>query len=207
MSHFLTYVFTIPNGANIEELLAKYDENLEYPKYLSKTKAQVIEESKKSLNQWLESKYYKDFIENPQKLKTESPSQAEFLESIPNILESNEKIYKFGIEDIPEDCIDSQGNVYSTYNPYSKWDWYKQGGRWRDNPYEGKTVKELLKEKEIITPFAFVTPSGEWHEKGEMGFWACVTNPKKPQDWENEFLETLKKLDGTTICNVVDCHI
>ena len=25
---------------------------------------------------------------------------------------------------------DEQGNIYSTYNPKSKWDWYEVGGRW-----------------------------------------------------------------------------
>ena len=60
--------------------------------------------------------------------------------------------------------------------------------------------------KDII-PFAFVTPIGKWHERGKMGWWACVSNEKATDNWKSEFKEFLDNLDEDTIVTVVDCHI
>lgn len=57
------------------------------------------------------------------------------------------------------------------------------------------------------TPFAFIAPNGEWHEKGEMGWWAIITNEKGEKDWETEFKEFIDSLDEDTVVTVVDCHI
>lgn len=44
---------------------------------------------------------------------------------------TDEELYQKAIEGI-EDRLDENGNLLSTYNPDSKWDWYKTGGRWKD---------------------------------------------------------------------------
>lgn len=38
MSHFITLVFTKENGKSVEELLAPFDENIEYAPYVKYTR-------------------------------------------------------------------------------------------------------------------------------------------------------------------------
>ena len=102
--------------------------------------------------------------------------------------------------------------VISIYNPNSKWNWYTIGGRFNNylKTLSGKTTNEDYVSKidwEDILPFAFVTPIGEWHERGKMGWWACVFNEKPTDNWKSEFKEFLDSLDEDTIVTVVDCHI
>lgn len=56
------------------------------------------------------------------------------------------------------------------------------------------------------TPFAIVTPDGVWHEKGNMGWWACVSDEKAAEDWKEE-VTSLFAQHQDTICVAVDCHI
>lgn len=53
-------------------------------------------------------------------------------------------------------------------------------------------------------PFAIVTPDGEWHEKGKMGWWAVVTD--KNDNWEDVALELLKQHSDGLMFGI-DCHI
>lgn len=111
-----------------------------------------------------------------------------------------------------EDMVKSNGDLLSIYNPNSKWNWYTIGGRFNNylKTLSGKTTNEDYVSKidwEDILPFAFVTPIGEWHERGKMGWWACVFNEKATDNWESEFKEFLGSLDEDTIVTVVDCHI
>lgn len=43
---------------------------------------------------------------------------------------SDEELYQEAIEGYEEDDLDEDGNLLSTCNPNSKWDWYEVGGRW-----------------------------------------------------------------------------
>ena len=100
------------------------------------------------------------------------------------------------------------GKYKSTYNPKSQWDWYQVGGRW-DGAIKGnsKPVKALLAGKDRgFIPFAIVTPDGEWHEKGEMGWWGLVSNEKNSSKWDKEAIAILGK-NKTCVAVGVDCHI
>ena len=55
-----------------------------------------------------------------------------------------------------------------------------------------------------ISTFA-VLMDGKWYEKGEMGWWACVSNEKA--DWSEEFGKLLDGISDETLLTVVDCHI
>lgn len=86
----------------------------------------------------------------------------------------------------------------------AKWDWYEIGGRW-DGEIKNNVcpISELPKD---FTCFAIVTPDGEWHENGKMGWWAIVINPKDEIGWELEqaaLFETYKDY----IAVACDLHI
>lgn len=59
---------------------------------------------------------------------------------------------------------------------------------------------------EEVVPFAIVKDY-EWYERGEMGWWAIVSNEKPEDVWEREVKALLKDLPPETMLTVVDCHI
>jgi len=102
-----------------------------------------------------------------------------------------------------EECKGT-GEYESTYNPKSKWDWWVVGGRWdgsiqgdqrssengfnfgeQHHQYQNNIcTTESLVEK-LYVPFAIITPDGEWHERGEMCWFAVVANEKDGVCWED----------------------
>ncbi|MCR5658944.1 MAG: hypothetical protein K6G25_06420 [Bacteroidales bacterium] len=66
-------------------------------------------------------------------------------------------------------------------------------------------VGEISNLDELLT-FA-VVKNGEWFERGEMGWWAAVSNEKDKDVWESEVRELLKDLSDDTLLTVMDCHI
>lgn len=55
-----------------------------------------------------------------------------------------------------------------------------------------------------ITPFAFLR-DGKWAQKGEMGWWACVSNEK--ENWNAQFADLLGAVPDEHFLTIVDCHI
>ena len=55
-------------------------------------------------------------------------------------------------------------------------------------------------------PFAIVDPKGQWHEKGEMGWWAMVSNEKDEKAWEKEAKDLLSRYD-LSLAVLCDLHI
>lgn len=55
------------------------------------------------------------------------------------------------------------------------------------------------------TPHAFIDRSGRWHERGRMGWWACVSNEKR--DWPADYERELARVDDSDWLVAVDCHI
>lgn len=207
-------------GDNVEELLAPYNENIEVAPYVDKT----FEECRETL----------------EKMERRTISDKEVL-------------------DYYDDELDEDGNLISTYNPKSKWDWYIIGGRWSDEETEyGETVgttewkypKEHLekaekfwidwvegknrekygndcfmyrpeyyiekyknldnyiKAKTYKVGYAIVTPDGEWHEPGQMGWFSSLGDMEDELDFEiNAYDKYIKNLPADTPVYVVDCHI
>ena len=97
-------------------------------------------------------------------------------------------------------------------NPNAKWDWYSEGGRWEGyltNKEGNKTNVDLLTEVDwdkTDIPFCFVSAEGEWIERGEMGWWAMVSNEKKGEDWEAEFKDYVKSLLAEPDANEIEVY-
>lgn len=62
------------------------------------------------------------------------------------------------------------------------------------------------KRNQAVPTFA-VLMNGNWYERGEMGWWGCVSDEKDQGDWNEEFNKLLKTVPGDTLLTLVDCHI
>ena len=127
MSHFTVCVI----GENPEDQLAPYDENVEVPRYVKYTKQELIEKGKKDIEDY-KNGLYAEYLADPAKyeLGCTNTTHLEFIKNeFPLRLNwTDEEVYNYEIQ--YEDDMDEDGNVYSEYNPKSKWDWYSLGGRW-----------------------------------------------------------------------------
>lgn len=292
MSHYTVCVI----GEDVDGQLEPFNENTRVPAYVSKTKKQLIEEKREDYKRSFED--YKEWEKDPEKYEKgcANPNHIEYIKSIPKKLKmTDEQLYKEAIKYYEKEDIGENGEVYSTYNPNSKWDWYQVGGRWagyfklkkgasgkigqkswcnekdeiasdradqarkcdidfegmkleaferasktydefealwKSNPEKAKNeayftygvhnVSEKKPDEEFVlvpetreqyltrcgapTTFA-VLKNGRWYERGEMGWWACVSNEKDPEKWDKEFWKLLESVDDDTLITVVDCHI
>jgi hypothetical protein len=57
-----------------------------------------------------------------------------------------------------------------------------------------------------VSTFA-ILKDGEWYERGEMGWWACVSNEKAEEEWNAEFAKLLDEVPDDTLISLYDCHI
>lgn len=106
MSHYTVAVFHRPDQ-DVDNLLAPFDENLEVDPYLSYTKQEAIDHVRQ---------HWSFVMDGPKKIPVADATDAQ--------------CYAYIASDYASDMKDDDGNLYSTYNPNSKWDWYQEGGRW-----------------------------------------------------------------------------
>lgn len=226
MSHFTVMVI----GAEPEEQLAPFYENLETPRYVKYTKEQLIEKAKKDTENYKNGTYAR-FLADTEKYKSDCKNQAhiDYLENeFPKKLNRiDEEIYQEEISGYEPEEIGSNGEVYSNYNPKSKWDWYVLGGRWsgliklKENANGNTGRGSLVMQNEAgidqaekgdianfdeLTTFA-VLKDGEWYEKGKMGWWGAVHDEKDEELWENELKKLVQGLPDDTLISIFDCHI
>lgn len=57
-----------------------------------------------------------------------------------------------------------------------------------------------------LSTFALVK-DGEWYEKGEMGWFAMVSNEMDENEWNKKVNELLDTLEDDTLISIYDCHI
>lgn len=60
--------------------------------------------------------------------------------------------------------------------------------------------------KGSFLPFA-VVKNGEWYERGEMGWWAMVSNEKSEEEWYETVQRLLDETDDDDLITIMDCHI
>lgn len=148
--------------------------------------------------------------------------------------EPRQKFYKSVFDASPKkdspdaDCTDCSGTGkhVSTSNEKAKWDWWRIGGRWdgfmlalpgiddgKGGFNFGDEFESLKRNscpvpeiKMKTTPFAVLTPDGEWHERGDMGWWGNVSDEKDKDVWWREYRELLATWKECTAVSV-DVHI
>ena len=213
MSHFVGLCF----GSYWDHDLEQYAEDLEVEAYVEQTKEEAIAEVQRN-----QRKRYLDAVKALQIDNLNSQSM-EFYQKIvdqgPSISkeEAWKEVLSWGNE------LDSDENLLSTYNPNSKWDWYCVGGRWngflvlKERKEDGSIIEvneayfneidwDYMKEWNRI-PFCFVDEDGEWYEKGEMGWFAMVTNEMEKDTWQATFEEYINTVEDDCLVTVVDFHI
>lgn len=209
MSHFTVLVV----GVYPEEQLARYDEQIEVERYSTGV---VNEENKQRfINYYTKKDAYSKISEH---LTFENA-----------VLSFDELYEKYG-DDWNNNSWEKNENgeweEYSTYNPDSKWDWYSLGGRWSGliqlkegaageigNPgaFNNEVGIDQARKGDIanfdeLKTFALVK-DGVWYERGQMGWWACVSNEKADEEWDEEYRKLLEGLPDDTLISVFDCHI
>ena len=119
--------------------------------------------------------------------------------------------------------FNAQGEPLSTSNPNSKWDWYVIGGRWDGwvtgneqssnhgynfGPQHQTLANNMATTEDALArdviPHAIITPDGEWHERGQMGWFATLITEN--EDWDAQAREILARYPGDHLV-IVDAHI
>ena len=135
MSHFCVYVFTKEDGMDIEEIMAPYSEGLPCAPHVEYTKEQAVAQIREEIKQY-ENTVYARYLADPEGYAEESQNEAHVNyvknEFPKKLAYTDEECYEEMKERFDEDMIDEEGNLYTSYNPYSKWDWYTEGGRWKN---------------------------------------------------------------------------
>lgn len=167
MSHYIVAVFTEPDGASVDELLAPFDENISVEPYIRRTKQQIIDEARETKERVL-----KRLAEHPEEIRDYDKP---YLEA-----ETDEELYQAGCWS--DSDYDEDGNELTTYNPDSKWDWYVVGGRW-DGTLKTKdgsrTNSALVSELDL-------TPDKEAY-KDALRFWEVAVEGDKQKEDEHYF--------------------
>jgi hypothetical protein len=114
MSHFSCGVIS-NDGQTVEELLSPYSESLNVAPYISTAKKELEEEHQKMIKE----------AEEPGSWANKNEKERHFSYSKMTLMEFTKNHYG------DDALIDLEGNLLTTYNPASKWDWYEIGGRWK----------------------------------------------------------------------------
>lgn len=75
-------------------------------------------------------------------------------------------------------------------------------GQWRV-----ETRDEHFARAGYFTTFAVLSSDGQWHERGEMGWFGCVSDEKDRKSWGEEWRDLVSSEDPSSTCWIVDCHI
>ena len=210
MSHFIGLVFVDTETNNIDDILAPFNE---------------------------QDDNYCEFVDCTEEVREKFASLPEVDERLD--IDGNPYPYPCDLAHYP--TIDALADDWFGYNkegdeygylsnPNAKWDWWAEGNRWdgyifgkdggQHNCLEFDEVdwsKMFTKDNESgynHVPFCYVDMDGHWAEKGEMGWWAIVSNEKEPETWEEEvkgFVKHVQEMPEYVRKNIlvyaIDFHI
>ena len=252
MSHFAVAVFTKPNGATVEELLAPYDENMETELYVDRTKEEVLEEIAEYEDEYPEYKTmtdeekikdffgYRHFDEEGNPMTSYNPNSKWDWYVVggrfAGLLKAKEGNHGDGsvfnpnpkkkgeydsarISDIDFSMdIDEYNKAIRYWEVVVEKQPLKENENEKDffNWYRDGYYEEYYKDKETyakihasLCTYAVITPDGEWHQKGEMGWWGTSSETANESlDWDLHYKERfIDVADPDWTLTIVDCHI
>ncbi len=186
----------------IEGQMAPYDENMEVEPYVSYSLQQAQADLTRDIAR------FERIIER-QAANYNLETCQELLEKL-RVTTPEEK-YREYVE--YHRTFDEDGDPTSTYNPDSKWDWFVIGGRWDGWVNDRDTSKEAVSDNIATTeavlernriPHAIITPDGQWHEHGQMGWWGIMVTEN--DNYQSEARLLLGQFLGHHIV-ILDAHI
>ncbi len=196
----------------VEAQMAPYDENISVAPYVSYSLAQARADLERDIRR----------LERIIERKDPRYDLAKCLATVDELRRATpEEKYRAYVRF--HETFNAQGEPISTYNPASKWDWYRIGGRWdgwatgNEKPShrgynfgpEHESVANNLAATEQalqrgIIPHAIVTPDGQWHERGKMGWFAVLITEN--DDWDAQAKDILACHPGQHLL-ILDAHI
>lgn len=238
MSHFVVAVFTSKNQW-YEDLLEPYYEGLEVEPYVRRTKQEVLSEIEKycQKDDELKSKYenlsdsekmkdwegYEMFDVNGNPLTTYNPNSKWDWCEVGGRWDS---MLKTKNGQLVNQCLVSELDLTPNQKHYDNairfWEIIveeqslKEGEEKPFSFYSKEYYLDRYKNKETyanvcssLGTFAVITPDGEWHEKGQMGWFGCSSETNDESlDWDLHYQERfIDNAESDWTITIVDCHI
>lgn len=224
MSHFTVGVLVNKNGKKLEQLLAPYQENnmgdcpIEYLKFneCSDSELQEYEDYKEdyeTLDDFMKEYYgYRKDEKTGKYGCWENPNAKWDWYEIGGrwsnmILRKNGRKSNYArLKDIDWDEMANR----SRKKAEEIWDSNPQGiERYFSGIKKDDTKETYIKRETEFQTYAVITPDGEWHAKGEMGWFGCSSESNEEStQWNLGFYDMfIKDSDQELILVIVDCHI
>lgn len=218
MTHFSVTVIYNPRTQNLDDILERYDENKEVEPYRKYTRDEAINRFNETIAERIRSATIQRYLSNPDHSDF-TERELEYCKFWIDALSWDNDAKYFQIADsFDPELREENGDLMSTYNPDSKWDWWTNDYG-RDIIFSSR-FSEFVQSEEISkisveeseTPIAFIDDKGEWHERGEVGWFGTIYDEKPYDEWETEYKSYLKELQSREdakdyiIC-AIDCHI
>jgi hypothetical protein len=235
MTHYSVLVIGPETQVELDAALAPFDETIEVDPYIRSTKADQIKTLREDIVRGVKSKVLYDNKLGPYDRPITTLAHIKWItQTVPMLATaSDDELWEYILKEYPGEDRDEHGNVWSTYNPKSQWDWYKVGGRWfnmlkikanveptyagspawglssEDIDPKGVNIVKKLADLDLeATPktYALLLPNGEWHERGKVG-WFKMGSDVTEQDGWGQFWETMVDTYSEHPAWLVDCHI
>lgn len=205
----------------LDSIMEDYNEELEVESYIYLTKAQLIEQERKSLEHILNTSY-KDFQENEEEFQKNVPeTHYEFIiNDFMKLYKANdEELFKYIKSWYDEGSFDKDENLIRNSNPRGKWDWWVLGGRWSGmlitkNGYYSDAVKikdisfELMR-AESNQPFKtnnIIPFEEEWREIGDIWNLEEKEQALTIEEWMAELREIIESANPEHYLAIIDYH-
>lgn len=228
MSHFAVAVFTKEGGKTVEQLLAPYQENnmgdcpAQYLEFNDQT-GEVKEDWEECADREEYNNDIKTFAKDYHGYK-EHEGKFGYWEN-PNakwdwwvvggrwsgllLTKNGEWVDSAKIKD-----IDWEGMKKSAISK-AKQNW--EEAKREDRPFrfliydmrEDDTEESYTERQAKFRTFATLSLEGKWHEKGEVGWWACHSaTPEEEKEWDSCYMDVfINGADPELTITIVDCHI
>lgn len=107
------------------------------------------------------------------------------------------------VETSPEWIVECNGcNGCHGQGQHLKWP-----SEWADHAGDIMATLEAHTIGNAFVPAAVVTPDGEWHEEGRVGWWGVtIETVESPGDWRM-CVQRLMEAHADTTAVIVDCHV
>lgn len=218
MTHFVgTVVLPVDQGEDsLNDFMKPFDEELEVPRYVKFTKAQAIEDTRREIQEYAKGTYA-EYFKDPAAYEEKFPNVPEHINYLANefpkkLTWSDEELFAEAVK--YENDVDAEGNIYSTYNRDTIYDWFVIGGRWSGvfSETDRFTVKEWIEkiireEGATVPPRVHVQSDKTVLRRGEEGWFGYTKDDFSELEWVKTILISLGNEDENSVVYFLDFHI